>query len=77
MTWKAWIVTGLLLQVAAVLPTAILVLLSTSAKFSQEVGTVVQVSDRAGRREWSFILAGFALIAVGAICQIVGVLRSP
>ncbi len=77
MAWKTWIVLGLVLQVLAVIPPALLVLPTSRATFSQEHGVVVAMKDKAGSREWLLILGGFGLVAAGSICQIVGLLNSP
>ena len=77
MAWKTWIVLGLVLQVLAVIPPALLVLQTRHIPFSQETGVVVAMKDKASLREWSFVLGGFSLVALGAICQIVGLLNSP
>ena len=41
------------------------------------IGVLVAMKDKAGLREWCLILGGFGLVALGAICQIVGLLNSP
>jgi len=63
---------GLWLQVLGVVPPTVISLLPERAIFNQELGVTVAEKFVPSRRDRIAILSGFALVALGAIFQILG-----
>jgi hypothetical protein len=79
MTGKVITLVGLFLQSGSVGPAAYLAFRITRDKFvdesgkPSEVGIVTSIVTRADKEEGTWLFAGFALIALGAVLQILGV----
>jgi hypothetical protein len=79
MTGKVFTLVGLFLQLGSVGPSAYLAFRTTRDKYvdesgkSCEVGTDISSVTRADKEERMWLFASFALIALGAVLQILGV----
>jgi len=79
MTGKVFTLVGLVLQLGSIGPAAYLAFRTTRDKFVDEsgkpceVGIVTSIVTRADKEERMWLFAGFALIALGALLQILGV----
>ena len=76
MEWKTWVAIGLVLQVISFVPSAWNTLYPEPIKHEGE-GFVYEVVEEASKRDTIVSLLGFALVGLGAIFQITGLLKSP
>ncbi len=82
--WKLWIISGLGLQVLAVLP-PLLEAFQPKFKVNYGEGTgpdkpggvITGIDTRVHPAQWTPSLLAFALIAAGGVCQIRGLILSP
>ena len=76
MGWKCWVATGLILQMAAFIPGALNTLCPEPTR-SEGHGVVIDFVAYVSKRDRIVIALGFALVSLGSLFQVVGLLRSP
>lgn len=76
MAGKVFILVGLSLQLVSVAPAAYLAFRTTRDTFVGEFGTETSSITGPDKQERWWLFAGFALIALGAVLQILGVLAA-
>jgi len=76
MGWKCWIAIGLVLQMLAFVPAAWNALYPEPVN-SQGQGVVIDFIESVSKRDRVVVFLGFALVCLGSVFQIIGLLRSP
>ena len=71
MTWKVWMISGLVSQILSLVP-AIYLALPTKTEFSSELGTITSVVEKWDTKQKLCFICSFSLVAIGAALQIVG-----
>lgn len=76
MEWKTWVAIGLILQVISFAPSAWNILCPEPIK-QEGQGFIYEIEEKVSKRDRIVLLLGFALVSLGAVFQITGLLKSP